>query len=150
MGAFCFKRSCAHKVGTIRSPEWPRSVVKYRRMSKRLIHSLLTLIFAFLQCMSPLVHAHTEGEQSGMLHVTAAVPAQLEEMDGWSTDDAAIISLTDDIHRYAQLALPPAPLSPLPAPPLVGPTSERPYLAVIRIQRATCCTPPSQAPPVLS
>lgn len=119
-------------------------------MPKRLIHSLLTLIFAFLQCMSPLVHAHTEGEQSGMLHVTVAVSAQLEEMDGLSTDDAAIISLTDDIHRYAQLALPPTPLSPLPVQPLVEATHELPYLSVIRIQRAACCTPPPQAPPVLS
>jgi hypothetical protein len=119
-------------------------------MSKRLIHSLLTLIFAFLQCMSPLVHAHTEGEQSGMLHVTAAVSAQLEEMDGLTTDDAAIVSLTDDIHRYVQLALPPAPLLPLPMQPLVVPTNDLPYLSVIRIQRAACCTPPPQAPPALS
>jgi hypothetical protein len=119
-------------------------------MSKRLIHSLLTLIFAFLQCVSPLVHAHAEGEQHGLLHVTAAASAQLEELDSLSTDSSAIISLSDDIHRYVQLALPPAILSPLPAQPLVVQTHDLPYLSVIRIQRATCCTPPPQAPPALS
>lgn len=125
-------------------------MVKYARMSKRLVHSLLTLIFAFLQCMSPLVHAHTEGGQSGLLHVSAAAVSAQDEMDGLSTDEAAIISLTDDIHRYAQLALPPAPLSPLPVQPLVEPAHALPYLSAIRNQRAACCTPPSQAPPVLS
>lgn len=115
-------------------------------MSKRLVHSLLTLLFAFLQCVSPLVHAHTDGEQSGMLHVAAVASAQ----PSLSVDSAAIISLTDDVHRHAQLALPPAPLSLLPAKLCALQQHDQPYLSVIRIQRATCCTPPPQAPPALS
>ncbi|MDD2700094.1 MAG: hypothetical protein PHH36_02540 [Sideroxydans sp.] len=117
-------------------------------MSKRLLHSLLTLVFAFLQCVSPLVHAHAEGEQSGMLHIAAAT--QMAVQDGLSTDSSAIISLTDDIHRYAQLALPPACSSPFPVQATGVQTHDLPYLSVIRIQRATCCTPPPQAPPILS
>jgi len=119
-------------------------------MSQRLIHSLLTLIFAFLQCVSPLVHAHADGEQSGMLHVPAAWSVAQDGLDGLSADDAAIINLSDDIHRYAQLALPPAALSPLPVQLRAVQTHGRPYLEVIRIQRAACCTPPPQAPPALS
>lgn len=119
-------------------------------MSKRLIHSLLTLIFAFLQCVSPLVHAHAGGEQSGMLHVAAAASVQLDERANLTADTSAIISLSDDIHRYVQLALPSAILSPLPVQPSVVQTHHQPYLSVIRIQRAACCTPPPQAPPALS
>jgi hypothetical protein len=119
-------------------------------MSKRIIHSLLVLIFALLQCVSPLVHAHAEGDQSGMLHVPAAWSVLQDEQDALSTDDAAIISLSDDIHRYAQLELPPTPLSPLPVQLRAVPTLDTPYLTVIRIQRAACCTPPPQAPPALS
>jgi hypothetical protein len=119
-------------------------------MSKRLIHSLLTLIFAFLQCVSPLVHAHAEGEQSGLLHIATAASVLADGQDGLSTDSSAIISLSDDIHRHAQLALPLAPLSPLPVQPTVEPKHGLPYLSVIRIQRAACCTPPPQAPPALS
>ncbi len=127
-----------------------RYVVKYSRMLKRSIHSLLTLIFAFLQCASPLVHAHTVGEQSGMLHVPAALSVQLDDRDSLSTDTDAIISLSDDIHRYAEFALPLTPWSPLPVQLLSVPMHVPSYLAVIRIQRAACCTPPPQAPPILS
>ncbi|MDD5471515.1 MAG: hypothetical protein PHP05_06335 [Sideroxydans sp.] len=119
-------------------------------MSKRLTHSLLTLIFAFLQCVSPLVHAHAEGEQSGMLHVPAAASAQQDDLDGLTKDDVAIISLTDDIHRYVQIVLPPTHLSPLPVQLRAVPMHDTPCLAVIHIQRAACCTPPPQAPPALS
>ncbi len=119
-------------------------------MSQRLSHSLLTLIFAFLQCVSPLVHAHADGEQSGMLHVPAAWSVAQDGLDGLSADDVAIISLSDDIHRYAQFVLPATDLSPLVVPLRAVQMHEQPYLETIRIQRATCCTPPPQGPPVLS
>ncbi len=119
-------------------------------MSKRFIHSLLILIFAFLQCVSPLVHAHAEGEQSGLLHIATVAPAQLADLDSLTADSSAIISLSDDLHRYAQLALPQSPLLPLSVQLPTVPTHDLPYLSVIRSQRAACCTPPPQAPPVLS
>jgi hypothetical protein len=39
-------------------------------MTKYLPRILLTLIFALLQCVAPLVHAHVDGQLSGMLPPT--------------------------------------------------------------------------------
>ena len=36
-------------------------------MMKRSLHILLALTFALLQCAAPLVHAHVNGENSGLL-----------------------------------------------------------------------------------
>lgn len=119
-------------------------------MSQRLHHSLLTLLFVLLQCVSPLVHAHADGEQSGLLHLPAAWSVAQDGMDGWSADEDIIINLSDDLHRYAQCALPPAALSPLPVPLRIVQAYRLPSLSVTRFQRAACCTPPPQAPPVLS
>ena len=36
-------------------------------MTNRILHTLLVLTFALLQCVAPLVHAHVDGQHSGVL-----------------------------------------------------------------------------------
>jgi hypothetical protein len=78
-------------------------------MLKRPLHTLLALTFALLQCAAPLVHAHVNGQHSGLLppsletqhHTQVLTDCVIEE------DESAAITIPHEFQRDEQPVLPP-------------------------------------------
>lgn len=71
---------------------------------------LLTLVFALLQCVAPLVHAHVDGQQSGILPPLFSVQSHLEHASINSTSnvtnsESPAITLAHEFQRDHQCAI---------------------------------------------
>jgi hypothetical protein len=79
-------------------------------MLKHPLHTLLLLIFALLQCAAPLVHAHVNGEHTGIIPPALAAPHVQDELTqtdcAIETDESPAISLSTELQRNNVPALP--------------------------------------------
>jgi hypothetical protein len=78
-------------------------------MMKRPTHTLLALIFALLQCAAPLVHAHVDGQHSGLLPPsleTQSLSEQFAQVDcSIEADESPAITIPHEFQRDDQPAL---------------------------------------------
>jgi hypothetical protein len=81
-------------------------------MNRYVSKFLLTFIFALLQCVAPLVHAHVSGVQSGILPPSFAVHHHLENDDALKSADtfeeneSPAITIPHEFQRNNQSAIP--------------------------------------------
>lgn len=104
---------------------------------KRFLHPLLALTFALLQCVAPLVHAHIDGQHSGLVPPALTAPHllgdQLTQADCLiEADESPAIGLAYEFQRTdhpaisqpsgvnAPNALPVIIVKFLPSPPPAG------------------------------
>lgn len=80
-------------------------------MNKQLLQTLLAFIFVLLQCAAPLVHAHVNGEQEGVLPLGLGsqhfLLDHLEAIGGIvENDESPAIDLSHEFQRNDHPALP--------------------------------------------
>lgn len=130
-------------------------MIESRPMLKHSIHTLLVVVFALLQCAAPLVHAHVNGQHTGLIPPALTAPHlignELTQTDYViETDESPAISLANEFQRNNHPAIP---------QPSWSYTTDTPPVAVVKFLPVT---PPSvsffstyskslpQAPPALS
>lgn len=92
---------------------------------KKSLNTLLLVAFALLQSVAPLVHAHVNGEQSGVLppvfELVYHAGNELSQADCFiAATDSPAINLSHEFHRDSQPALPSPGLTRIVEPALVG------------------------------
>jgi hypothetical protein len=125
-------------------------------MNRYVSKFLLTFIFALLQCVTPLVHAHVSGIQSGILPPSLAVHYHLEKDDGLKSADtfeeneSPAITVPHEFQRNNQSAIP---------QPWQNGIIDLPNFTIIKLQSTLVqsvvtsfpyCKPHPQAPPTLT
>jgi hypothetical protein len=79
-------------------------------MMKYLSKLLLTFVFALLQCVAPLAHAHVDGQHSGILPPSLSAQSHAEHMSINSTStvkeyESPAITLSHEFQRDHQCAI---------------------------------------------
>lgn len=67
-------------------------------MIRRPFHTLLIFAFALLQCVAPLVHAHVDGQQSGILPPTLTAQPQ-------ASDNLALAGCVIEVNESTAIGL---------------------------------------------
>lgn len=123
-------------------------------MLKRPLHALLVLVFALLQCVAPLVHAHVDGQNSGLIPPAFSLQSPADEQLALTdcvmeASESAAIGLAHKLPRNEQAALPqPIFRATLDVPPAT--VAEFNSLSATRILFFTPYSKSlSQAPPTL-
>ncbi|MEI7841807.1 MAG: hypothetical protein WCI39_02145 [Gallionellaceae bacterium] len=126
---------------------------KYLVMTKPL-HLLLLLFFALLQSVAPLVHAHVDGNQTGLsASVSKASLALLGERDAsryfLEGNESPAICMADQLQRNDSIGfMPPAVVLQVPTLPVVAVVIIFPPVATLVAAASPYQKPHPQAPPI--
>jgi hypothetical protein len=124
-------------------------------MLRHTLHTLLALTFTLLQCAAPLVHAHVDGQLSGLLPPTFETQHHTTEQfvhthDALEENESAAITLPHEFQRDNQPVLDhPAAIHIPGIPPALGIQIVAAATASPNIQPRYNKSHP-QAPPALS
>ena len=118
------------------------------------LHLFLLVLFALLQSVAPLVHAHVDGRQAGLLApaLTALHGAESVQLQSYVEEsESPAISVADQLQRDDRGAV--LPLLALPrfamaAQPML--LVQRPFVAIHATLLPRYQRPHPQAPPALS